>query len=57
MCTNCFYLCDFFDVVFLVAKDLAAIDLDYAGGPRSTLVVETNEYMEIMDDDLMEPPL
>lgn len=46
----------FSDIVFLIAEDLAAIGLGYACSFRSTLVVEIDEYIKIMDEDAITPP-
>lgn len=52
-----FAFVSFTDVFFLITKDPTAIELGYAGRSRSTLVVETNEYVEIMDEDVAESPV
>lgn len=45
------------DVVFLVAEDRVAIELGYDARSHSTFVVETDEYVEIMDVDVTESPV
>lgn len=47
----------FSNIVFLVVEDLATIELGYVGGSHFRPVVETDEYVEIMDKDAATPPL
>lgn len=47
----------FSNIVFLIAKDPAAIELGYVSSSHSTPVIETDEFVEIMVEDVATLPL
>lgn len=44
-------------MLFSFVEDPAAIELGYGGGPIPTPVVETDDYVEIMDDETTDSPV
>lgn len=50
-----FHLMSFPKIVFLIAWDRTTVELGFGGGPLSTPVVETDDNVEIMYEDKMNP--